>query len=161
MQLTCRKSLKWRAHTASCNRKTVKCPPTTCSAHAIGCWQCRVQRRSGSRAMSALMSARSSSADRLACAAPSKSNSSKRPASLRFWKLLRLKNPKCHHREFTRMSISFYDASVASYLQSLRAVAGFLETGRKFFAEQSIDPDEIVDARIHPDMLPFRFQFQS
>ncbi len=59
------------------------------------------------------------------------------------------------------MTIAFYEASVASYLQSLHAVAGFLETGRKYFSEHSIALDEVVETRIHPDMLPFRFQIQS
>ena len=59
------------------------------------------------------------------------------------------------------MAISLYDISVASYLQTLDAVSGFLAIGLKHFTETGVNPDEIVEARLVPDMLPFRFQIQS
>lgn len=59
------------------------------------------------------------------------------------------------------MAISLYDASVASYLQTLGAVSGFLDKSLAHFQENSIDPEEIVETRLFPDMLPFRFQIQS
>jgi hypothetical protein len=59
------------------------------------------------------------------------------------------------------MSTSLYDLSVASYLQTLPAVAGFLDRGHAHFTEQGVDPNEVVDARLFPDMFPFRFQVQS
>jgi hypothetical protein len=59
------------------------------------------------------------------------------------------------------MAISLYDLSVTSYLQTTGAVAAFLEKGLKHFAEKNIDPAEIVETRLHPDMLPFRFQIVS
>ena len=59
------------------------------------------------------------------------------------------------------MAITLYDLSVASYLQTLGAVVGFLEKGRAHFAANGVDLDEIVETRLFPDMLPFRFQLQS
>lgn len=59
------------------------------------------------------------------------------------------------------MAISLYDISVASYLQTVGAFAGILDKGSAHFAEQGIDPDGIVQTRLHPDMLPFSFQVHS
>lgn len=59
------------------------------------------------------------------------------------------------------MAISLYDLSVTSYLQTLGAVAGFLEKGRAHLVEAGRDPEEIVETRLHADMFPFRFQIVS
>ena len=59
------------------------------------------------------------------------------------------------------MSTSLYDLSVAGYLQTLGGVAGFLERGLAHFTEKNTDPNEIVETRLVPDMLPFRFQVQA
>lgn len=59
------------------------------------------------------------------------------------------------------MSISLYDVSVATYLQVLTGVAGFLEKGRTHCEEKGIELSEIVETRLYPDMLPFRFQVVS
>jgi hypothetical protein len=59
------------------------------------------------------------------------------------------------------MAISLYDLSVASYLQTLGGVAGFLDRGLDHFRETGADPNEVVEARLIPDMLPFRFQICS
>ncbi len=59
------------------------------------------------------------------------------------------------------MAISLYDISVLCYLQTLDAVAGYLDKGLVHFREHGIDPEHIVEARVHPDMLPFRFQVVS
>jgi len=59
------------------------------------------------------------------------------------------------------MTFSLYDASVANYLQTLGAVGGFLDRGLAHFREKGIDPETIVEARLAPDMLPFRFQIIS
>jgi len=59
------------------------------------------------------------------------------------------------------MAISLYDLSVANYLQTLEGVVGFLEKGLAHFTTKGIDVDEIVETRLFPDMLPFRFQLQS
>ena len=59
------------------------------------------------------------------------------------------------------MAFSLYDATVANYLQILGAVGGFLEKSLTHFQEKGIDPAEIVETRLVPDMLPFRFQIVS
>lgn len=59
------------------------------------------------------------------------------------------------------MAISLYEASVMSYLQTLGAVGGYLEKGLAHCRDNSIAPEEIVETRLYPDMLPFRFQIQS
>ena len=59
------------------------------------------------------------------------------------------------------MATSLYDLSVANYLQTLSGVIGFLEEGLTHFQAKQVDPNEIVETRLHPDMLPFRFQIQS
>src|SRR4051812_33161527 len=56
------------------------------------------------------------------------------------------------------MAFSFYDATVANYLQILGAVAGFLDKSLAHFKEKGTDPAEILEARLAPDMLPFRAQ---
>ena len=59
------------------------------------------------------------------------------------------------------MAISFYDLSVACYLQALTGVEGFLAKGLAHFEANNIDPAEIVATRLHPDMFPFAFQIWS
>jgi uncharacterized protein len=59
------------------------------------------------------------------------------------------------------MAISLYDLSVACFLQTLGGVAGFLDRGLVHCRDNKLDPNEIVESRIYPDMLPFRFQIQS
>lgn len=59
------------------------------------------------------------------------------------------------------MSTSLYDISVATYLQVLGGVSGFLEKGKAHCEEKKIDLNEIVETRLYPDMLPFRFQIVS
>lgn len=59
------------------------------------------------------------------------------------------------------MAFSLYDATVANYLQILGAVSAFLDKSLAHFREQGIDLAEIVEARLAPDMQPFRFQIIS
>jgi len=59
------------------------------------------------------------------------------------------------------MALSFYDVSVASYLQTLGAVSAFVAKGREHCEKNGIDLGEVVETRLHPDMLPFRFQLVS
>jgi hypothetical protein len=56
------------------------------------------------------------------------------------------------------MAVSLYDLSVTNYLQTLGGVEGFLARGLTHLQENKIDPNEIVETRLYPDMLPFRFQ---
>ena len=59
------------------------------------------------------------------------------------------------------MSVSFYDLTVASYVQIVEAVAGFLQKGADHFAAEGVDLDEIVEARLIADMANFHFQVTS
>jgi hypothetical protein len=59
------------------------------------------------------------------------------------------------------MAISLYDLTVASYLQTLGGVSGFLDRGLAHCRDNNIDPEEIVETRLYGDMLPFRFQLIS
>ena len=59
------------------------------------------------------------------------------------------------------MSISLYDVSVATYLQVLGGVTGFLEKGKVHCEDRGMALGEIVATSLYPDMLPFRFQVVS
>jgi hypothetical protein len=59
------------------------------------------------------------------------------------------------------MGTSLYDLSVASYLQTVGAVAGFLERGAKHYREAGFDPDDLSGVRLYEDMARFHFQIRS
>jgi hypothetical protein len=59
------------------------------------------------------------------------------------------------------MAFSLYDATVPCYQQTLGAVAGLLVTAETFCAEKQLAPQEIIDARLAEDMLPFAYQVKS
>jgi len=46
------------------------------------------------------------------------------------------------------MAISLYDLSVASFLQTLGGVAGFLQRGLDHCRDNNTDPSEIVETRL-------------
>ncbi len=56
------------------------------------------------------------------------------------------------------MAIPLYDVSVKSFQQVLAGVAGFLEKGLTHCKASNIDLKELVEFKLAPDMLPFRFQ---
>ncbi len=57
------------------------------------------------------------------------------------------------------MTLSFYDASVATYLQGVTAIVGLLEKARAHFPEAEIDA--LAGTGLHPEMRPLRFQIRS
>ena len=59
------------------------------------------------------------------------------------------------------MTISFHESSVGTYQQLLGAVTGLLDKGVTFAAENGIDPQDFVMARLHEDMMPLHFQVVS
>jgi hypothetical protein len=59
------------------------------------------------------------------------------------------------------ITTTLYDLSVGCYLQTLGAVAAYLDRGGDHFRDNNIDADEVVATRLFPDMLPFSFQIQS
>lgn len=59
------------------------------------------------------------------------------------------------------MSFSLYDATVPSYRQILGAVAGLLGKAEAYCSDRGMAPDDIVQARLADDMLPFAYQIKS
>jgi hypothetical protein len=59
------------------------------------------------------------------------------------------------------MTISLYDLSVPTFLQTLTAVAGFLDRAAAHCAQTGADPDDFVEARLFADMAPFHFQIEA
>ena len=59
------------------------------------------------------------------------------------------------------MAVSFYDVSIASFLQQLDAVPGVLAKGRQLSETGKIGLDDLYQMRLAPDMLPFWFQIAS
>ena len=59
------------------------------------------------------------------------------------------------------MAFSLYAATVPSNLQILGSVAGLLSKAEAFCAEKAIAPEEIIQARLADDMLPFAYQVKS
>jgi hypothetical protein len=59
------------------------------------------------------------------------------------------------------MAISLYEVSVANFLQTVSGVMGFLDRGLSHAQDSSLDLDALVETRLFPDMLPFRYQVLS
>lgn len=59
------------------------------------------------------------------------------------------------------MTITLYDLSVPTFLQTTRAVTGFLNRATRHCADTGADPDDFVTARLFPDMAPFHFQIEA
>ncbi len=59
------------------------------------------------------------------------------------------------------MNLSLYAATIPSYIQVVGAVAGLLSKAEAFCQEKGIAPEEIIQAHLAPDMLPFTYQVKS
>lgn len=59
------------------------------------------------------------------------------------------------------MTLSLYDVSVASYLQTLGGIANVLAKGERHAADSGLDLNELVAYKLREDMLPFSFQVIS
>jgi uncharacterized protein len=59
------------------------------------------------------------------------------------------------------MAISFYELTVPTFLQTVRAVSSFLDRAAEHCAQSESDPDDFVDARLFEDMAPFHFQIEA
>lgn len=59
------------------------------------------------------------------------------------------------------MTMALYDASVASYLQTLGGVAKVLARGEEYAASGKLDLEQLLGFRLREDMLPFNFQIIS
>ncbi len=59
------------------------------------------------------------------------------------------------------MSFSLYAATVPGYCQILESVGRLLSTAEAWCADKHLEPNEIIDARLAEDMLPFAYQVKS
>ena len=59
------------------------------------------------------------------------------------------------------MTFSLYDAVVPSSRQILSAIDAVLDKAQAFCTEQGRSEQELIDARLAPDMLPFGYQVKS
>jgi uncharacterized protein len=59
------------------------------------------------------------------------------------------------------MAFSLYEATIPSYKQILGAIGGLLGKAESHCAEQKMPAEEIIQARLAPDMLPFAYQVKS
>jgi uncharacterized protein len=59
------------------------------------------------------------------------------------------------------MAFSLYSATVPNFQQTLSAVSGLLERAESFCKDRSIPPQDLIQARLAGDMLPFAYQVKS
>src|SRR6202795_2057249 len=59
------------------------------------------------------------------------------------------------------MSFSLYAATVPCYCQILESVGRLLGTAEAWCADRGVAPNDIIDARLAEDMLPFAYQVKS
>ncbi|HUA88075.1 MAG TPA: DUF1993 domain-containing protein [Steroidobacteraceae bacterium] len=59
------------------------------------------------------------------------------------------------------MAISLYSATIPSYLQILNSVARLVTLAEAFCSERQLAPEELIQARLAPDMQPFAYQVKS
>ena len=59
------------------------------------------------------------------------------------------------------MSVSLYDLSVPTFLQTVNALAGVLDRADEHCAKTGHDPEDFVEARLIDDMAPFHFQIEA
>ena len=59
------------------------------------------------------------------------------------------------------MATSLYDLSVPTFLQTIRAVGGFLDRAAEHCVEAGVDRNDLVHARLFNDMAPLHFQIEA
>jgi hypothetical protein len=59
------------------------------------------------------------------------------------------------------VAISLYEATAGLFIQTLGAMEGVLKRGLAHIEDNNIDPKEVLETRLFPDMLPFRYQVQA
>ena len=58
-------------------------------------------------------------------------------------------------------TLTLYEATIPRFAQTIGAMAGILKRGRTFCAETGVGLEDLAEARLHPDMLPLRFQIRA
>ena len=59
------------------------------------------------------------------------------------------------------MAFTLYAATIPSYLQILNSVSRLIGKAEAFCGEHGIAPEELIQARLADDMLPFAYQVKS
>lgn len=59
------------------------------------------------------------------------------------------------------MTLSLYDLSVPTFLQTVRALGGILDKAVQHCRDSGGEPDDFVSQRLYPDMAPFHFQIEA
>jgi hypothetical protein len=59
------------------------------------------------------------------------------------------------------MAFSLYSATIPPFLQILGSVAQLVEKAEAYCEAQGLPADELIGARLAPDMLPFAYQVKS
>ena len=59
------------------------------------------------------------------------------------------------------MAFSLYAATVPSFLQIIGSVEKLVQKAEAYVAENALKPEDIIQARLAPDMLPFAYQVKS
>jgi hypothetical protein len=59
------------------------------------------------------------------------------------------------------MATTLYELSVPTFLQTLRAIGGFLDRAARHCADVGTHPDDFVQVRLFEDMAPFHFQVEA
>ena len=59
------------------------------------------------------------------------------------------------------MATTLYDLSVLTFLQTVKAVRGFLDLAERHCVENHLNPDDFVHAQLIDDMAPFHFQIEA
>ncbi len=59
------------------------------------------------------------------------------------------------------MAFSLYAATVPSFLQIIGSVEKLVHKAEAFVADNELQPEDIIQAQLAPDMLPFTYQVKS
>lgn len=59
------------------------------------------------------------------------------------------------------MGFSLHAATIPSYIQILANVARLVDKAEQWCREKGLPPDELIQARLAPDMFPFAYQVKS
>jgi hypothetical protein len=59
------------------------------------------------------------------------------------------------------MALSLYSVTIPAYRQTLAAITGLIDKAETFCSERGLAPQELIQARLAEDMLPFAYQVKS
>ena len=59
------------------------------------------------------------------------------------------------------MALSMYELTVPTLLRGFGVLSGYLEQAEEFARAKALDPSELIQARLAPDMLTFAGQIQT